>query len=232
MIEVFKFLNKISAIFYCTVWGLFFIAPCFGGDIYKWTDAQGVVHYSTSDDNKSAKPAELPPISRENISAKISKIKGDTPANCQSHGGVDCTQKADSDGSVICLDGFKDALLPYRFECLEAKIEVKQLFFITKDSESKSIAEVLDSEVSKPDSSISLTLRNAAGVKAEDIAVAFEPKKNGQKIQANGPTTLEPYGIGEYTLALKSIAPIGMRALKKLSPIISCRNCKVVIKAK
>ena len=87
-------------------------------NIYRSVDANGKVVYSTKPSSNEAAPASLPTVTRENLKAKIEQIKSNTPITCEDHGGINCAAKADGDGSVICLDGFRDAVPRFNFYCL------------------------------------------------------------------------------------------------------------------
>jgi hypothetical protein len=85
------------------------VVSCFTpveGQVYKWIDQDGVANYSSIKPNEAATPAELPPIVREKATADPIKLS----FSCSSHGGINCAAGPDQDGSVICLDGFRDAL--------------------------------------------------------------------------------------------------------------------------
>ena len=58
--------------------------------IYKWTDQNGKVHFSTKPSDEKAKATQLPEIQKENYEEKIGKIKAITPKNCSAHNGIDC----------------------------------------------------------------------------------------------------------------------------------------------
>src|SRR5690606_21276337 len=86
-------------------------------NVYKWTDQKGVVHFGNNPSDQNAQKADLPEIQRENFDETLEKIRKATPENCINRGGVDCSKGADSDGSVICYDDFRDAVQPFIFVC-------------------------------------------------------------------------------------------------------------------
>lgn len=182
--------------------------------IYKWTDASGKVHFSNSPLVENQQEAQLPVIERENLGQKIQRIKQNTPANCEKHGGLDCAQGKDPiDGSVVCLDGFRDAIMPFDFNCLEAKLAAT-----TKVSEEKDIA------------TIEVSLRNESPIKAINIKVKYKLEAfRNIEVELTGPIDIEPYGLENYIFISKD-------KLDKRYPdraiigksMVKCANCSAV----
>jgi len=199
---------------------LFFLPSLVSGEeSFKSTDADGNVHYSTTPPEKDAAPTTLPKLQREDLDEKIEAIRAATPENCIGHGGVDCAKGADEDGSVICLDGFRDAVLPFQFRCSEARLEVNQVALFDPIN-----AELL--ELSKKNSSLPastdvfLILRNSASVEAQKIRVRFD-LPDYHRLNAEGPRTIEAFGVGEYSLPLAVV-----RGARALEFEVSCANCR------
>ncbi|MBL7663069.1 DUF4124 domain-containing protein [bacterium] len=194
---------------------------------YSWTDSQGRVHYSNKALNPGAEAKELPQISRENINAKIKSIKQSIPANCNDHGGVDCGLREDADGSVICIDGYKDAILAYRKACGEVRVEVSPVELSSRTGEIIGISvknEVRDQDVE----ALHLTLRNTAAIEAQGMVVEFLVPFTRKWIEALGPTTIEALSIGEYKLPRGLFPYRGDLAKTPLKARVSCRNCSTV----
>lgn len=186
--------------------------------IYKWTDSKGKVHFSNSPTEENQSEVNLPIIEHENLSQKIQQIRQNTPANCEKHGGLDCSQGKDlSDGSVICLDGFKDSILPYDFNCLEAKLAAT-----TKVKEEKDIA------------SIEVSVRNESPIKARNINVKYKLEAFRKiEVELTGASEIEPYGLENYLFVSKDKLdkkypdrPIIGRSIIKCENCVSVRNVK------
>ncbi len=143
--------------------------------IYKWTDDEGVVHYSSTAPDGQAKPAELPKINIADV--KLPEIQF---VSCDEHGGIDCAAGAAPDGSVYCRSGARGTQR-FSFACSLAKLEV--------------------ADVSEPneDGQFTIFIRNSRAVEAQKVTVAYR-EANGQELEAVGPDTLGGYDIGEYVL--------------------------------
>lgn len=223
-----------STLLCCLVLGLLTASPAAAGDIYTWTDENGKVHYST-EPHADAQKADLPEVRREDLDEKIKDIKGSTPPNCHKHGGVDCSRGSDSDGSVICLDGFKDSMLPYRFSCLEARLRASELNLLNGQHEVIGIINK-DFEISEEqalqagDMALLLTLRNNSSVEAFGVSVQVRTP-DGSKVEAAGPDKVEPFGVAEYQLPLKSLPErIALSRLDRLDFKVRCTNCRAILK--
>lgn len=179
--------------------------------IYKWTDKQGKVHFSNSQTMLEQKEAELPVIQKENIESKINRLKQNTPASCENHGGLDCASGKDfSDGSVICIDSFRDSIQPFDFYCTEAKLSEN-----TKVSEINEIA------------TIEVSLRNESAIKARNIKVKYKLEEFRKiEVELTGPNDIEPFGLETYSFISKDKLDKRYpdRAIMGRS-IVSCDNC-------
>lgn len=147
-------------------------------DVYRWLDKDGVVHFSTTKPSPDAKPADLPPIMRERYPVSLN-IK----ATCKNHGGIDCQQGKDSDGSVVCGDGFKNSVERFQLRCTGAKIKTTEI------------------DTDKDDGSISVWVRNEKDVEAKNVSVSIPSKdSNGEKqlLEGKGPETISPMELAEY----------------------------------
>ncbi len=165
--------------------------------IYKWKDHSGKVHFSSSPPHPDATPAKLPQIQRGEPLTII------PVATCQMHGGINCEAGADSDGSVICADGFKDALSRFRLTCLSAKLEI---ISITPSSEKKGPY-------------FKVLLRNKKQVRAEDVVVSF--REEGKKpVALTGPVTIDSLGSEEYLFLSLSGKTPEPREFE-----VQCANC-------
>lgn len=220
-----------------------FIPPSSGAEtkpkassgIYKWIDEDGQVHFSTSKLSPDQKPADLPKVKRENLDKKIEKLRDSAPESCVSRGDVDCSLGPDSDGSVICLDGYRDALLPFRFRCLEVKLRVDDLLVITSKGPDISLKRNRDSrrlrrEVNDVEPvELQLIIRNMSDVKASN-AVAFFKLLGGEELQALGPEEVEPFGVAEYKVTLPLVYTRAWRQrLVDTKYKVRCANCRSTI---
>jgi len=163
-------------------------------------DAKGVVHYSSKPIDGQAQPAKLPRITRADM-----KLPGVTLSSCGKHGGIDCSAGADVDGSVICVDGFRDATARYRFHCNMAKLVVSEV----KDK--------------TPDGRYTVVIRNSASVAAGKVAVFFT-RPDRKEVPLDGPASIKPLGVGEYVLD-KTDAEGLLEKPKQSQLRVVCSNC-------
>lgn len=187
--------------------------------VYKTTDSLGKTTYS-SGSSPVGEPTNLPSVTRENIDARISALKSQAAFTCAAHGGIDCSKGQDSDGSVICADDFREASIPFRFRCLEAKLTVKGPYL--RDTAQENASHGLKPQATKK---LQITLRNTSDIPANELKVSFIISRS-DPLPAQGPDTVEPFGIGDYTLFLDSLSDqYDLKDLKKAKYSISCRNC-------
>ncbi|MCB0358831.1 MAG: DUF4124 domain-containing protein [Bdellovibrionales bacterium] len=201
------------------------------GDIYTWTDSEGRVHFSTSPHSPGAKRADLPELQHEDLDEKIQAIRESTPPNCLDHGGIDCSAGPDSDGSVVCLDGFREALLPHRFACSEADLSVTEVFIVDNDGQVVSELERADALAPVADEqwknyALVLSLRNNSAVAAAGMEVAFALP--GREFSpATGPEGVPAYGAAEYRLPLAGLKNlVNLRQIAKTDYKVRCTNCR------
>lgn len=200
----------------------------FADEIFRWTDQDGQVHYSTQKSDTNASAAELPPLEKENLDEKIKLIKQDTPRNCLSHGGVDCAAGPDDDGSVICIDGFRGAILPHRFRCREAKLKselslvyegedngVAHSTFIARQNRNKRLREVR------------VTVRNETEIEAFGVQVELDiPGQVKKTLRIEGAEKVEPYGFADYTVPFDPQNTLTVYQVSGLHYRVHCENCR------
>lgn len=226
---------RLSLLLTAALLHLFIVSlPAAADEIYTWTDESGQVHFSTEPRTPEAKKAELPQLHREDLDEKIQDIRGSTPPNCHNHGGVDCSRGRDDDGSVICLDGFRDSMLPYRFSCLEARLRASELSLLDRNQEvigtinknfKLSGAEALEAG----EMTLLLTLRNNSSVEAFGVSVLLRTP-GGSTIAAAGPEKVEPFGVAEYQLALSALPErLPLDRLARLDFKVRCTNCRSIL---
>jgi hypothetical protein len=200
-----------------------------GQSVYQWTDSDGRIHFSTQPEGRDARQSTLPPLQRENIDERIRDIKAQTPESCIPHGGIDCNRGADQDGSVICLDGFKDAVMPFQFECREAKLKAEYMISAGAGDEliphGRNLIRKLGGKTPK---SLQLTLRNLSGVEAFGIKTHIVFGRRFQ-FDATGPEKIPAYGTADYTLSLDSISPARTIAeIEQSRYKVECTNCSAI----
>lgn len=170
-------------------------------------------------------------VFRYNLEKKIKALKEITPANCFSHGEIDCSKGADIDGSVICKDGFKEAVMSYNSQCLEVRLEVQYLVYTNSPQtpeikHSKKLIE--DLKAHKP-LALHLNIRNLSDVKAKNIKVEFTLERK-YPYNAQGPETIEAYGLAEYNLELSALPKaVTLQQLLKTVYKVSCDNCSAIL---
>lgn len=186
---------------------LMLIASCYpawaADKVYKWKDERGVTHFSNkSTNNPEAKIAKLPEINRGEF-----KLVEQQVATCDGHGGIDCSAGPDTDGSVICYDGFQGAITRYRFSCNSPKLE---------------IAEVGDLE---EDGSFSVFVRNSKSVAANKPALYVKPPE-GRELPLAGPDQIDAYDVGEFRFIGDDNQTVTLRKKPTIAQLqLTCANC-------
>jgi len=203
----------------------------FAQTIYQWVDENGRTHYGNKPKSNNAVAASLPEIQRQDIDKTIDRIRDSTPRNCINHGGHDCSQGPDVDGSVICYDGYRDARRPYRFACAEARLSINnvQILLTPENLENQGIYRLENLNLTESESikgsHISMLIRNDTGITARNVSVTFKTPQYGH-IKGNGPSTIEPHGVAEYILKTEDVLGyFTVDHAKKLSAVVRCENC-------
>jgi hypothetical protein len=197
-------------------------------DIYKWTDSQGQVHFSTSPRRGADTPAVLPSIQKENFDSRIQQIRDQTPKSCVKHGGIDCKKGPDTDGSILCLDDYRDAVMPFRFACLESRLRVDALAYIGENGLPARLPP--DGSAELYQLRLQLTIRNLSDVTAEGVKVVLSPFMPGEELEAEGPATVEPYAVAYYTVPLAG-KPVrkGVDGKQRSAYRVQCTNCSEAV---
>lgn|GEM_PF-5633871 len=187
---------------------------CFGvqagaEQIHLCTDSKGKSYYCSTASPDSS-PVVLPELTKEPGDERIKRIEQQTPKHCGNHGGVDCSLGPDADGSVICADSYRDAILPFRFKCLEAKLAIEDLS-LEKDPES-SLSEIV------------LVVKNNSSTPAESVSAEFDLPDAG-KLKADGPDTIGAYGLGEFRRAT-SASTSNWKGTDAIRYKVNCSNCR------
>ena len=165
-------------------------------------------------------PVTLPPVSRENISARIKALRRKTPSMCTHHGGIDCSLGPDKDGSVICLDGFLDAVPRFRLRCSEVRLETGRLSIQRETALKDAAREDLPTKTA-----VTISVRNLSGIEAYGVKVDITLPQL-EPVVASGPARIEPYAIAEYSLPLDNNS--GNDILENINYRVRCTNCSTV----
>lgn len=201
-------------------------SPLGAEEIFKYVDKNGKVHFSTSPQSGGAK-AELPKVKKENFDERLQRVRAETPPNCEKRGGIDCARGPDVDGSVVCLDGFSGSTLAFHSHCGTIRLQADAPRVL--DGAGTLIdAKVLHSVPSAADSAktVTMTLRSLSALPAEDVRVELTFPRLPTPLQAEGPTTVDPYGFAEYTARLDPIRNYVTREnLRKLVIRVKCSKC-------
>lgn len=199
------------------------------GEVYRWVDQHGKEHFSTTPVPGAKTPSKLPEIKRENFAERIKQIKENTPQNCESHGGFDCAKGADSDGSVICLDGYRDSVMSFLSLCSEARLRVGKVQFM--NGEGKPLA-LREKPAIESVTHATFTVRNLTGIEAKGVTAELSFPRPSRRLPVSGPTTVDPYGIAEYNAVLIGAQPpLNIEKLKGVRVRIKCDRCQVFVGA-
>ena len=166
-------------------------------EVYKWTDDKGRIRYSSEPPAGASTPARLPEITRAPV-----KMPEKTGSTCTLHGGINCAAGPDNDGSVVCFDGFRDAVSRFNFSCREARLQ---------------IAEIREKEGG---GECTVFVRNQSGVDAMS-PVLFHSRSRRETREFRGPERIAAYGVEEIVIPLKPFEP----RPDEQSLRITCTNC-------
>lgn len=168
--------------------------------VYSWTDEQGQVHYSTRQLDPQAKMAELPELTKGEVT-----VPKEDSVTCFDHGGIDCMVGADKDGSVVCKDGETNSMERFLFKCKEAKIALENIGDISKEGD------------------FPIYIRNKSGVTAKKVKIEY--RVNSEHVATlSGSSEIAPFEIAEYLLpAIYFIDGKSMPERKAVKA--TCENC-------
>ena len=127
------------------------------------------------------------------------------PASCYAHGGTDCAAGPDSDGSVICSDGFRAVRARYNFNCRQVKLAVNNAHY--------------DPQLRQ----LKVLVRNNSQVAANNVVVYIKQKSNS-KVVSNIIEKIEPFGAGDF-LFNNIILLDNFRDKIVDNLVVSCDNC-------
>ncbi len=203
----------------------------FAEPIYQWVDGEGRTHYGSSAPDDAIAPSNLPEIKRENFDSKIADIKANTPTTCNTHRGIDCSRGPDTDGSVICADGFLEAINPFAFFCNEARLQTQLLILIEGNEEFIKHSTNLQGKLkNKKITGLQLTARNISDVEAFGVKISLTMSVRGKQIGV-GPDKIPPFSSAEYLFPFENITPKPtIIDIEKAKYVVSCTNCGVVKK--
>lgn len=174
-----------------------FYSVCQAQGIYRSTDNQGKVTYSSKPSGAGSTPARLPKIAKVPM-----KLEQNAPSTCTLHGGINCAAGADADGSVICFDGHRDAVSRYNFSCRQARVEITEV------------------KEKTPGAEYIVYVRNSTGIQADSPLLLYMlPRSERREIK--GPGAIAPYGVEEFTVTRGPLDP----AVNTTNLSATCNNC-------
>lgn len=141
---------------------------------------------------------------------------------------MDCNAGPDADGSVLCLDGFRDAVLPYRFRCLEANVKSEMLLFYegTEQGVRHSTANARSNSRRKL-REIRVIVRNNSAIEAFGLSVELEiPARVKLVKKLAGAEKVEPYGLADYSMVFDESSQLTVYQVSGLKHRVSCENCR------
>lgn len=208
--------------------------PCLAQQIYQWTDADGQTHYSTKPDHPNSVAKELPALKKENIDKRITSLKRSTPDTCNPHGGIDCARGPDTDGSVFCRDGYRNAVMIFQSYCKEVRLQADFGVLMSGDGSDtlRHSPYGLEGKLAgRIPLGLTLNVRNLSGVAAEGVKASFKLRWR-IVVDAAGPDKIEPFGNAEYQLLFSSVAaPPNLVELERATFSLRCSNCETVIRS-
>lgn len=211
---------------------LLLFSPVFAEDVYKWTDKNGKTVYSNTPRSDFQAPEELPAIGKESLERRIEELKAFTPPTCENHAGVDCAAGPDADGSVVCMDGYREAKISYEQYCAQAKLEAK--FYVEFQGEPRLVEHRpgIDDEARKRSAlGFFVTLRNLSAVKARGLEISLIlPGLRRKIVRIDGVSTIEPFGLADYTQSLGNLPlMLNPRDIGNIELKVQCENCATVL---
>ena len=157
--------------------------------------------YTNKKTSKNDRPVALPTIGTyKPIENPIVK------KTCVEHGGVDCSKPADSDGSVVCRSGYKDAEIMHRFACGAVKLEISRVLF---------------DKSGKP---TGVEIRNLNNNTAEGVLVKVKISKFVDAVTLDGPEKINGYSVETY-LTPPSKLKFTKSNFKSSTISVNCKNC-------
>lgn len=174
--------------------------------VYKHTDSSGrVVYSSVKPATGPAAVAALPTIGRW----KPRELTV-SDATCEKHGGVACDSGADADGSVVCLDGYRDAVSRFAELCQQAKLELL--------AAPERYADI--------PTQVKATVRNNSAAPANGVLVSFIINKFDPPLIFDGPAKIEPYSVADFTVKTTLEEVPKYRKLTVADVSLDCGNCR------
>lgn len=170
----------------------------FSDPIFHEKDEKGKFIYTNRGTDST--PAKLPTIARYDSK----KVRIDIPETCSKHGGIDCRKGGDTDGSIICKDGFRNVDHMYLDACIETRLELLSLSGPENDIYEVHLRNLRDMEAIKP-----------------SVRLFFTPS---EPLELESPSNIPAYG----TIWIKfrvNPGKLGSK-LEKSDLWITCENCE------
>ena len=203
--------------------------PKTNSPIYQVTDQSGRFIYTDQPSSETYESVTLPSIQKENLDEKIDTIRRQTPPSCSGHGGISCSLGADDDGSVVCLDGYRDASPNFRTLCSKAKLKILSLYLRGEDGKVHDFNErlPLQAQINKNKATVLLvSIYNAAEIPAQKMEVKLRQRRLDY-IFANGQQSIGPYESEEYSFLVTDLLSISrITHLTRGMIYLNCENCQ------
>ncbi len=184
-------------------------------DVFKWVDDEGNIHYSNNSQDSQGTKAELPELEKSDFKDRLEELNSISNQTCIKRGGVNCEAGKDGDGSVICLDGYKDSSEEFQALCTEVRL---QSSINLPENRSRKRLTIMP---------LTVIVRNNSAIIAEDVRVEVSLLKAlnlsvREKLILEGSKNIPAFGISEYTFTGKTFDE---RILRKGNISTSCKNC-------
>jgi len=173
--------------------------------IYKSVDDSGRVVYSSQAKQGAAEAKDLPAIGRWKPRAKAV-----ADSTCQKHGGVACDKGAQTNGAVVCLDGYTGAVSRFSEACKLAKLEA--LTPPQRQIQNTALLKV--------------SVRNNSAALAQRVLVSFIVNKFDPPLLFAGPDKIEPFSIADYVVQTTTEEVPNFRMLALADVTLKCGNCR------
>jgi hypothetical protein len=184
-------------------------------DVFKWTDADGKVHYSNSSKDNQGTKAELPQIEKSDFNDRLDELNSISNQTCVKRGGISCEAGKDEDGSVICLDGYRNSSEEFNSLCTEVRL---QATIKLPENRSRKMLTTMP---------LTVTVRNNSAIEAQDVSVEVSLLKAlnlsmRERLTLEGSKIIPAFGIMEYTFTGRIFDE---RILRKGNVSAGCKNC-------
>lgn len=191
--------------------------------VTTWTDEDGVRHFTNTKvdivdpvESMTVESINLPDIKKYDSDSRTESLKEVAKKTCLNRGGVDCEAGPTEDGNVICGDGFKGSKEKYDGSCKEIRL-VSSLEVPNSGKPDKMFLSV----------PVLAKVRNESRIEATNVRVtASFPESlssdDRYELLLEGPTTIPPFEIAQYTFTGKLI---DVRLARRGTVKVKCSEC-------